>query len=239
MISNNPVIITGGGQRLGLATALELNKRGYKVVITYRKDRPLLSELEEQGITCVAADFSTDSGIKTFINEVQQRFSVLRAIIHNASTWSRDPKPYDTDEGAAVLDAMMQVHVKAPLLINKALAKMLEDNGDILHISDQVATIGSFKHMAYAASKAAIENLTMSFARGLAPRIKVNAIAPALITFNDWDDAEYRKKALQKSLLGVEPGEQCFTDTVLYLLQTNYVTGRVLPLDGGRHLKLP
>ena len=239
MNSKNPVIITGGAQRLGLATAYALNQQGYKVVISYRQDRPVIEELKQQGIDCLYADFASNQGISNFIDEIKQRYSQIRALIHNASTWSRDPKPYCAEEGADIMDDMMQVHVKAPLLINKALAERIEEQGDILHVSDQVATIGSYKHMAYAASKAALENLTMSFARDLAPRIKVNAIAPALIKFNEWDDAEYREKALQKSLLGTEPGETCFTDSVLFLLQNNYITGRVLPLDGGRHLKLP
>jgi len=196
MNKNNPVIITGGAQRLGLASAIALNQQGFNVVITYRQERPLLDELKQQGIDCLQADFSDNQGIQNFIEAIKQRYSQIRAIIHNASTWS-------------------------------------------LHITDQVATIGSFKHMAYAASKAALENLTFSMARDLAPAVKVNAIAPALIKFNDWDDAQYREKALQKSLLGIEPGEACFSETVLFLLQNNYITGRVIPLDGGRHLKLP
>lgn len=236
---NNPVIITGGAQRLGLASAIALNQQGFNVVITYRQERPLLDELKQQGIDCLQADFSDNQGIQNFIEAIKQRYSQIRAIIHNASTWSKDPKPYDSQQGAEILDDMMQVHVKAPLLINKALAHLIEDQGDILHITDQVATIGSYKHMAYAASKAALENLTFSMARDLAPAVKVNAIAPALIKFNDWDDAQYREKALQKSLLGIEPGEACFSETVLFLLQNNYITGRVIPLDGGRHLKLP
>lgn len=239
MNNNNPVIITGGAQRLGLASAIALNQQGFNVVITYRQERPLLAELKQQGIDCLQADFSDNQGIQNFIETMQQRYSQVRAIIHNASTWAKDPNPFEQDAGSDVFDAMMQVHVKAPLLINKALSHLIEDHGDILHITDQVATIGSYKHMAYAASKAALENLTFSMARDLAPRVKVNAIAPALIRFNDWDDAQYREKALQKSLLGIEPGEACFTETVLYLLHNNYITGRVLPLDGGRHLKLP
>lgn len=239
MNKNNPVIITGGAQRLGLASAIALNQQGFNVVITYRQERPLLDELKQQGIDCLQADFSDNQSIQNFIETIKQRYSQIRAIIHNASTWSKDPKPYDAQQGAEILDAMMQVHVKAPLLINKALAHLIEDQGDILHITDQVATIGSYKHMAYAASKAALENLTFSMARDLAPAVKVNAIAPALIKFNEWDDAQYREKALQKSLLGIEPGEACFSETVLFLLQNNYITGRVIPLDGGRHLKLP
>lgn len=238
-MSQHPIIITGGAQRLGLASALALNEKGYKVVITYRKARPIIDELKAKGIESFTADFSTDSGIAAFIELVKSRYPKIRALIHNASTWSPDPKEIDIDASSKVFNDMMQVHAKTPLLINKALADNIEEKGDILHISDQVATLGSIKHLAYAASKAALENLTFSFARKLAPNIKVNAIAPALITFNEWDDDEYRRKSLEKSLLGIEAGEKSFTDTVIYLLENNYITGRVLPLDGGRHLKLP
>lgn len=238
-MSSAPIIITGGAQRLGLAAAQSLNEQGYKVIITYRSERPILAELKAQGITCHHADFATDAGIDTFIELVRSEYPEIRALIHNASTWSPDPKPFNAEEASEVFDEMMQVHAKAPFIINKALADNIQDNGDILHISDQVAAIGSMKHLAYAASKAALENLTISFARQLAPKIAVNAIAPALIIFNEWDDEEYRRKSLGKSLLGIEPGVQCFTDTVRYLLENNYITGRILPLDGGRHLKLP
>lgn len=234
-----PVIITGGAQRLGLAAAQFLNKQGYKVVITYRTNRSELDVLREAGITCHQADFSTDEGIGQFIDLVKSEYPQIRALIHNASTWSPDPKPFKFENASKVFEDMMQVHAKTPFLINKALADNIVENGDIMHISDQVAQVGSMKHLAYAASKAALENLTVSFARQLAPNIKVNTIAPALIIFNEWDDEEYRRKSLEKSLLGIEPGVQCFTDTVKFLLENNYITGRVMPLDGGRHLKLP
>ena len=86
---------------------------------------------------------------------------------------------------------------------------------------------GSDKHVAYAASKAALDNMTRSFARKLAPEVKVNSIAPSLILFNEHDDAEYRQQALNKSVI----------DLVDYLLTSCFVTGRSFPLDGGRHLR--
>ena len=77
------------------------------------------------------------------------------------------------------------------------------------------------------------------FARALAPKVKVNAIAPALLLFNDHDDTNYREKALQKSLLQIEPGAAELSNTVMYLLSSRYITGKVIGLDGGRHLNLP
>lgn len=94
---------------------------------------------------------------------------------------------------------------------------------------------GSDKHIAYAASKAALDNMTRSFARKLAPEVKVNSIAPSLILFNEHDDAEYRQQALNKSLMKTARRE--VIDTVDYLLTSCFVTGRSFPLDGGRHLR--
>lgn len=235
-MNSAPILITGAAQRIGLFCAKALQEKGHKVAISYRRHRPLIDELQETGIDCIQADFATTEGIVAFIRQIKQRYPKLRAIIHNASDWHSDSDGDLTE----VFDQMMAVHAKAPLMINQALADRLSHNkADIIHMSDFVAQTGSAKHMAYAASKAALENLTLSFARKLAPRVKVNAIAPALISFNEGDDDQYRQKVLQKSLLGIEPGEQEVFKAVQWLLESDYMTGRILHLDGGRHLNLP
>ena len=93
------------------------------------------------------------------------------------------------------------------------------------------------KRIAYCASKAGLDNLTLSFAARYAPAIKVNGIAPALVMFNDNDDAAYREKTLAKSALGIEPGAEVVYQGLRYLLDNPYVTGTTLTLNGGRHLK--
>ncbi|TLS81376.1 SDR family oxidoreductase, partial [Photobacterium damselae subsp. damselae] len=80
-------------------------------------------------------------------------------------------------------------------------------------------------------------NMTLSFSAQLAPRVKVNAIAPAMIMFNDDDDDAYRAKTLKKSLMEIAPGTDEILEAVDYLLKSRYVTGRTLHVDGGRHLK--
>ncbi|MBE1300145.1 MAG: dihydromonapterin reductase [Alteromonadaceae bacterium] len=231
-----PIIITGAGQRLGKHAALTLNEKGYKVAITYRKYRDEFAQWQQNGIDCFAADFSDDAGVNAFIDTVKSKYASIRALVHNASSWWPD----NGENDAQLFHDMMQVHAKAPYVINKALQHLFtEDKADIVHLTDLVAQTGSPKHLAYAASKAALENLTYSFARKLAPKVKVNAISPALLKFNDHDDEAYREVALTKSLLGNEPGWQESTNTLIYLLESDFVTGRVLHLDGGRHLKLP
>ena len=90
---------------------------------------------------------------------------------------------------------------------------------------------------AYCATKAGLDSLTQSFAAQFAPSIKVNGIAPAMVMFNEGDDAAYRAKVLAKSALGIEPGPEVIYQSVRYLLDNPYVTGTTLTVNGGRHIK--
>ncbi|ETX10798.1 dihydromonapterin reductase [Marinomonas ushuaiensis DSM 15871] len=239
MTTRMPIIITGGAQRLGLACAQALAEQGYEVIITYRKNREQLKTLEEQGIRCIQADFSNQAGVDDFIALIQKEYQSLRGVIHNASEWESEEAHSDT---AILMEKMWQVHVFAPYRINLAFEGLLcagfEQHGmaDIIHMTDYVAEKGSDKHIAYASSKAGLANLTVSFAKRFAPKVKVNAIAPSLLMFNEGDDEEYRKKALSKSLLRIEAGDQESVLAVKYILESRYMTGRTLSLDGGRHL---
>lgn len=237
MTPDSPIIITGGAQRLGLACAKHFNALGKQVIVTYRTHRQSIVDLEATGVIAVEADFSTDRGIADFIDWAKSSLTSIRAIIHNASDWSAespDVLPSTT------LNRMMQIHVSAPYQINLALKDLLLAGGnttDIIHLTDYIQDTGSKKHIAYAASKAALHNLTLSFSQLLAPHVKVNSIAPALLMFNQNDSAEYKAKALKKSLLKISPGEQEGVATIEYLLNSQFITGRTLHLDGGRHLK--
>ena len=238
--SSAPIVITGGAQRLGLAAAKALREQGYPVVITYRRERPLLEKLRAEGIETIRADFGEDGGAAALARELKRRYRSLRALVHNASEWlpeggGRDP--------AELLQRMLQVHVQAPYLLNLECGDLLRRHGeqhgcaDIIHMSDYVASTGSSKHIAYAASKAALDNLTLSFASKFAPTVKVNSIAPALLLFNEGDGPEYRARALAKSLIPREAGLAELMAAVDYLMNSRYVTGRILHLDGGRHLR--
>ncbi|OJF69602.1 dihydromonapterin reductase [Alteromonas sp. V450] len=234
---NSPVLITGASQRLGLAMANSLLDQGQHVVVTYRTLRPSISMLENKGATVIQADFSTEAAIDRAIDEIKAISKTYRGVIHNASDWAQEK---DNDNKHELMQRMMMIHAVAPYRINLALEEALcgcEVPADIIHMTDYVQETGSEKHMAYAASKAALHNLTLSFAKKLAPKVKVNSIAPALLMFNEGDDEAYKQKALGKSLLEIVPGAQEAVKAVNYLLDSDYVTGQTLHLNGGRHLK--
>ncbi|QIR15657.1 dihydromonapterin reductase [Shewanella aestuarii] len=243
---NKTVLITGVGKRIGYGLAKHFLAQGYQVIGTYRSHYDSIEQLRKLDATLIQSDLTDSDSIQRLISQVQQ-CPRLDCIIHNASDWLPDNSgisPSDT------ITRMMQVHVNAPYEINLALGDLLSRSAienapntdsaiggsNIIHITDYVAEKGSKKHIAYAASKAALHNLTLSFAAKLAPHVKVNSIAPAMILFNEHDDDAYKVKALAKAILPKEAGNAEIISLVEYLIKSHYVTGRSYPVDGGRHL---
>lgn len=231
---NAPILITGASQRIGLHCAMRLLEAGQPVIVSYRSERPALHQLREQGALTLYADFASEAGILSFIETLYSHTDSLRAIVHNASDWLTEAPGNEI----AVFQQMVNVHMLAPYLINLHCEPLLRRStpADIIHISDDVVRSGSAKRPAYCASKAGLDSLTLSFAARFAPAIKVNGIAPALIQFNEGDDAAYRAKRLAESALGIEPGAEVIYQSMRYLLDNPYVTGTTLAVNGGRHL---
>jgi dihydromonapterin reductase/dihydrofolate reductase len=237
-VSAAPILITGGAQRLGRHCAERLAEDGHPVIVSYRRERPVLESMRERGIVTLPADFSTEAGILDFIVRLKEATPALRAIVHNAGDWAPDGLG---DAAGADFERLFRVHMLAPYLINLHCRELLDACGepqrDIVHITDYVVQKGSKKHAAYAATKAGLENLTLSFAAMYAPGIQVNAIAPALIMLGEDDDEAYAAKARAKSVMEMVPGPGVLYQSLRYLLDNRYVTGITLPVDGGRHLR--
>jgi len=182
------ILITGAAQRVGLHCALALREQGFEVIATYRQEKPGLAELRDAGVQCIPCDFNQPAAIAELVHAVNIESRSLRAIIHNASSWQPDAAlPWlataasqseilcldpalIADQLAAdscIFDAMMHIHAKVPYLLTRALLPNLLASGqaDVIALTDFVATVGSSKHMAYAASRAAMENMVMSMSR--------------------------------------------------------------------------
>ncbi|GAM68061.1 folM alternative dihydrofolate reductase 1 [Vibrio sp. JCM 19236] len=210
------------------------------MVGTYRSDYPHLQLLRDRGADLQQVDFYQEGSLLEFLDYVGQEYRELRAIIHNASDWKPENKKDPSENAASIMNQMMTVHATVPYLVNLTLKDQLtsgDKTSDVIHISDYVAEKGSKKHIAYAASKAALNNLTLSFSAMMAPKVKVNTVAPAMLKFNENDDEAYKAKALQKALIPTEAGFEEVTDGIKFILASRYMTGRTLHLDGGRHLK--
>ena len=228
------IVITGAGQRIGLALAQHLmTQRDYPLVFTYRTRKPGVEALLDAGAVGFQVDFNQPDAVATLMPRLTERVGSMRALIHNASLWWPDSEPN-------ALQKQFDVHVRAPYELNQACLPLLQacdgPNKDIISISDARVVQGHPAKIAYMATKAALENMTLSFAQAFAPAVKVNAIAPALLTFHPQDSAEYRQARFDRLLLPMEPGAQVLCQAVDYLLNNPYTTGTIMPLDGGSRL---
>lgn len=228
-----PIIITGASRRAGRALCDALLDAGHEVLAVYRSDAGGLLQLEHPNLHPFQADIAVESERHRLIDFANQATEGLRGIIHNASLW--------LDDSPGQLSRMLQVHVEAPFHLNQALAAQLARAGraDIIHVCDDTASRGTQNHIGYAASKAALLNLTLSFAEKLGPDIRVNAISPGLLQLKDGHTPAYQDRTLQKALLQFEPGNGPLIEAVRYLLGASYSTGSNLVINGGRHLRRP
>ncbi len=225
---NNPILITGASQRVGLELAIELAKAGHFVV---NASRSIAHTPAHPNIVSFQTDLLLAEDRMALVGYLKANYTGLRAVIHNASLW--------LDDSVDNLNTMFKLHMEAPYHLNHELAPLLarSEKSDIIHICDETSSRGSKSHIAYAATKAALQNMVLSFAEKLAPDIRVNAVLPGLLILKENSDEAYRSQTLKKALLEFEPGSRPLIDAVFYLLNTQYSTGSSVVVNGGRHLK--
>lgn len=232
---HNAIFITGAGQRIGFYLAEAFLQQGqYPVVFTYRTFRPGVQALLDQGAIGFQVDLSDAAAVQHFIVQLKTQVGSLRALIHNASAWHQEHEGVDM---ANALDEMLAVHVRAPYALNMACAPLLRQastaTADIIHITDANVDRGSAHQIAYLASKSALHSMTQSFAKALAPHIKVNEIQPGLVIFNEDDSDAYRAKRLAEMAIPIEPGADIVWQMVQTVLHLPNTTGVSFPLANG------
>tara|TARA_B100001750_G_C15069929_1_gene380648 strand:- start:29 stop:592 length:564 start_codon:yes stop_codon:yes gene_type:complete len=184
----------------------------------------------------IQANFSEESSISKAIKEILNTTDTLDVLINNASGFFSTPIETLTKEQWSTL---LATNATIPLFLIQALKPKLESsNGCVINISDSEVSSGIPQYSLYAAAKAALESLTKSLAKELAPNIRVNAIAPGIILWPEKDqvDKEIREQIINKTALG-RIGDPIDIAAAAYLLyKSTYITGQVLKVDGGRSL---
>ncbi len=235
---SDPVLITGAGRRVGLHLARRLLQDGARVIAHYRSSGENLETLRAEGAQLVQGDLATVDGSLAVAEAVRAMTPALRAIVHNASAFS--PTADDPREAASQFIQFFGIHMQAPWLLNTTLEPLLRASAshpaDIVHITDIFAERPHPEFDLYCATKAGLENLSLSLARRLAPRIKVNSIRPGPILFMPSHTPEARAKVLAETPLGREGGPEPVYRALRALLDNDFITGAALPVDGGRHL---
>ncbi|MFN0134363.1 MAG: SDR family oxidoreductase [Phycisphaerales bacterium] len=249
-MSARPVaLVTGGVRRVGLAIARSLARAGCDLVLTYRSDadeaRAAATDIETLGARAriEPLDLSDLTAVEAFGARMARDLPRLDVVIHNASMYARTPLATLTDD--AVL-AHYRVNAAAPLLLTRHLAARLAESpraggGSVVAIAD-MHVLGRPRRdlAAYSMSKAALVEMVRVLARELAPRVRVNAIAPGVVAFPETgaeSEAEFQAQYLARVPLGRAGTPEDAAEVVRFLgLDAAYVTGEIVRVDGGRWL---
>jgi pteridine reductase len=222
-------LVTGAGVRVGNAVARDLARRGWTVAAHYRTHRP-------RGFAAaLQADLALPDGPATLAAAFRARFSRLDLLVNGAAAFDA-LSVEETD--AAAFDAQMDLNARAPLLLVKALLPPLRRaRGSVVNIADVGGGLVPWRGFAaYAASKAALVRLTECMALDLAPEIRVNAVAPGTVLWPERYPATLRRTLVGRIPLGREGDPSDVAAAVRFLAEASFVTGAVIPVDGGRHL---
>tara|TARA_B100000686_G_scaffold29163_1_gene29514 strand:+ start:11150 stop:11881 length:732 start_codon:yes stop_codon:yes gene_type:complete len=237
------VLITGASKRIGKDISKYFHKKGFDVILHFNKSfkeaenlkKELLSIRESSCIT-FQADFSDKTSINSAIKELLATTDRIDVLINNASSFYATPiETAEEDEWLNLLDTNATI----PFFLIKALKPLLEKSeGCVINISDSEVERGISQFSLYVAAKAALESLTKSLAKELAPRIRVNALAPGIILWPDKDeiDEESKMELINKTSLK-RIGEPKDISSAAYMLyESTYITGQVIKVDGGRSI---
>lgn len=244
------MIVTGGSQGIGEAVARLAAARGYAVALTYQSNQAMadavVADIVGAGGTAIAVrtEMADEGSILALFRTVDSQLGPVTAVVNNAGT----PGPMGKIDAVtgAVLDMVLAVNVRGPfLMIREAVVRMATDRGGaggaIVNVSSRAAALGGAgEWIHYAASKGALDSLTVGASKELAMRgIRVNAVSPGLI------QTELHARAglpdrLTRLVGGVPMGRVGSTEevanAVLWLLspEASYITGVIVPISGGR-----
>ena len=232
-------LVTGGAIRLGKGIAQGLAAGGYDIALHYNASQgpaaETSAELRALGIRCesFACDFSAaDADFAGLIAAVRQTFGRLDYLINSASVY--DQAPISESDGA-LFDRQMAVNLRAPFLLTRAFAEQVE-RGAILNIVDNKIAFHQYQYAAYLLSKKSLAELTRMAAAELAPRIRVNALAPGVVLPAGVRTPEYIRWREEQIPLQRKGEVAEIQHAVLALLENEFITGQVLFVDGGEGL---
>jgi len=245
--STKAALVTGAATGIGRSAVLALARAGYDVAVNYSSSeaaaRETASQAEKLGAKTlvIRCDVSDEPGVRAMLQQVKQRFGRLDVLVNNAGT-TASWKPKDLETlSLEEWDRVFAVNVRGLFQVTRAAAPLLKEaKGCIVNTASIVGLRPGPQPLPYAASKAAVVNLTKTLAWNLGPEIRVNAVAPG------WMEGDWMKRMLKdkyEDLMGkrakATPLKRVVTaddvaETMMSLIESNrFVTGEVIVIDGG------
>ena len=239
-LSGKTALVTGSARRVGAAIVNELHRLGAHVVIHYRNSaedalalQQSLLQVRPDSASTVQGDLLDDSCHARLIAAAIAATGRLDILVNNASNY------YPTLIGgvtAAHWDDLMGINARAPFFLAQAAAPLLRvHHGCIVNLVDIHATRPNKDFTVYSMAKAANAMMVKALARELAPEIRVNGVAPGAILWPEAEDGDYdASSVLERIPLGRAGDPVDIAHTVAFLARSGYITGHIIPVDGGR-----
>jgi pteridine reductase len=241
-LSSRVALVTGAGRRVGQAIALALGAKGMKVAVHYNGSasgaEETVAQLRAEGATgeVFQADLSTADGPRQLIDAVVRSFGGIDVLVNSAAVMERTPFG---EVSVEQWDAMMAINLRAPFFVTQAAAPHLKKSGGaVVNIADLAAYETWPAYIPHGISKSGVVHMTRSLARVLAPEVRVNGVAPGTVLLpEDWDKAA-DERLRQTTPLARTGTPEDVSATVIFLLESDYITGETVIVDGGRHVRI-
>ena len=234
------IIITGGATRIGAAIAKKLSGANIEIVIHFNKSKSkaesLKRELNKNGTTVylVKADLSKENDVKKFIKFSKLKLKYFDCLINNASLFENDKLENFTVKS---WDIHLNVNLKVPALLSKDFAKNIRGkNNNIINIIDQRVFKLTPYFFSYTLSKTGLYTLTKTSAMSLAPKIRVNGIAPGPTIKNKRQSEKHFKNQYFATPLKQQVDVNEICSAVDFFIKNRSITGQVLAIDSGQSL---
>jgi pteridine reductase len=238
-LSGKTALITGAAKRIGSAMALALAHNGVHIVVHYNRSEQeaaaLCREIEGIGVSAwpVSGDLMDSSQTEAMFQQATDRAGPIDILINNASVFEIETIWEVTDES---LCRNMRIHATAALILSRNLARQARP-GHIINLLDTRVVSYDKEHASYHISKRTLLTLTRILALELAPDIAVNAVAPGLILPSAWQDESYLEKLAPTTPLRRHGSPADVVEAVLFLLRSRFITGQIIYVDGGYHMR--
>jgi NAD(P)-dependent dehydrogenase (short-subunit alcohol dehydrogenase family) len=235
-------LVTGAAKRVGRAIALALGDAGFDVVVHWRSSgeaaEKTAGELEARGAKAwlVRADLAQIAEIEGLFGVVGEQAGRLDLLVNSASTFFRTPFGATREKE---FDELIASNLKAPFFCSQFAAALMNagGGGQIVNLLDAAIFRPFPGYLPYSAAKAGLHALTIGLARALAPKIRVNGVAPGPVLLPEEFDREQKKVAVESTLLKRAGTAEDVARTVAFLATgPDFITGAVIPVDGGRSI---
>lgn len=234
-------LVTGGARRIGAHLVRALAEHGYAVAIHHRASvadaEALAAEIEGAGgrAAPLQADLGDPAQVETLIAAAHAALGPVTVLVNNAATFERDRA---TDFAVEQWDRQLAINLRAPVVLAREFVRRLPSgaNGLVVNLLDERIATPSRGYFSYSMSKLALAAATELLAKALAPRVRVNGIAPGLSLISGDQTEEDFRRLVDRTPLGKGSSPDAIAQALLYLLQADVVTGQILFVDGGRRL---